>query len=236
MAKRESGYARKPRDAYMTPAWVTWAVIEELRLRGRGLLAPGSMIWEPACGTGQMSQVLAAAKLHVVESDIEPQTTGGRRFDFLATDTPDPFTTAKLDGIFTNPPYSHAEEFIERALALTEPRRGIVAMLLAVDFDSAKGRQRFFAEHPAFGLKLVLTDRITWFEPELPPPGVDDVSTPSDNHAWFIWDWSFRLGMSLAYSSAPEPVLRDLSAKRSEIRRKIRERNAAAAPTTVAAE
>lgn len=234
MAKRESGYARKERDAYNTPAWVTLVLIEELR--SRGLLPLGSLIWEPAAGPGKMAAVLRAAGLTVFASDIAPETPETMRGNFLSDEVNDLLVKPHTHGIITNPPYVHATEFVEHALELTEPRGGLVAMLLPVDFDSAKGRRNIFADHAAFGLKIALTDRITWFEPELPPPGVDDVATPSDNHAWFVWDWGFRLGRSLAYCGAPEAVLDDLSRKRSAIRRQIRERNRAAVAAILAGE
>jgi hypothetical protein len=50
---------------------------------------------------------------------------------------------------------------------------------LRVDFDSGRTRADLFRDNPSFVGKLVLLDRIKWFE---------GASGPSDNHAWFIWD------------------------------------------------
>jgi hypothetical protein len=77
-----------------------------------------------------------------------------------------------------------AVAFIERALAITEPWQGQVAMLLRRDFDSAPGRVHLFRDHPAFAATIVLLGRITWFEPR--------VASPAENHAWFLWDWQHR--------------------------------------------
>src|SRR5262249_49137964 len=80
-----------------------------------------------------------------------------------------------------NPPYGEgrrgeeAVRFIEHALELGVPR---VAMLLRNDFDSAISRQHLFRHNPTFAGKLVLLNRIKWF---------DGPSSPSDNHAWFCW-------------------------------------------------
>ena len=57
-----SGYARVPRDAYYTPAWVTEALLSQVSFRGA--------VWEPAAGGGDMSSVLRSAGYHVVETDI----------------------------------------------------------------------------------------------------------------------------------------------------------------------
>jgi hypothetical protein len=76
-----------------------------------------------------------------------------------------------------NPPYGSngrsqlAADFISHALKL-EARR--VIMLLGVDFDSAKTRTDLFRDCPQLSRKIVLIDRIKWF---------DGPSSPSDNHA-----------------------------------------------------
>jgi hypothetical protein len=80
--------------------------------------------------------------------------------------------------VVTNPPYELAQQFIEHALRITEPHRGLVAMLLRCDFDSARTRQHLFAQCPAFAKKLVLTKRIVWFAPAK--------ASPSFNHAWYL--------------------------------------------------
>jgi hypothetical protein len=59
--------------------------------------------------------------------------------------------------------------------ALKVPR---VAMLLRNDFDSAITRQHLFRHEPRFAFKLILLNRIKWF---------DGPSSPSDNHAWFVF-------------------------------------------------
>jgi hypothetical protein len=99
MSQRDSGYERKDRDAYFTPAWVTEALLPHL-LACR-------VIWEPACGTGQMVGVFSGIA-KVIATDIE---TGQ---DFLRAESFDG------DAIVTNPPYHRATEFIERALSLRE--------------------------------------------------------------------------------------------------------------------
>lgn len=178
MSQRESGYARKERDLYETPEWVTEALLPHL--------PPVDWLWEPACGTGKMARVLCKAAAAVSRSDIDPQCQPADRYDFL---TLIPGVWQHGDGarvgIVTNPPYDLAPEFIEQALRLMEPAHGFVAMLLRTDFDHAKSRAHLFRDCPAFAKKLVLTKRIVWFEPE---PGAKGKS-PSFNHAWFIWDW-----------------------------------------------
>lgn len=182
MSQRDSGYARKERDLYETPEWVTSA----LRIH---MPRPVCKAWEPACGSGKMSRVLASWCGCVVSSDIEP-TPLSYEADFLQCGMHD-----GADAIITNPPYEQATEFVEHALRLTEGVGGMVAMLLRTDFDHAKGRSHLFGMCPAFTKKVVLTKRIVWFEPE---PGAKGKS-PSFNHAWFIWDHQHEGSPTLAY-------------------------------------
>lgn len=170
MSQRDSGYERKERDLYETPEWVTRALLPHLSVGVRA-------IWEPACGSGKMSRVLEAAGYRVHATDIEQGE------DFLAFEGAGLFT----DAVVTNPPYVHAQKFIERALCVAEH----VAMLLRTDFDHAKTRQHLFSMSPRFAKKVVLTKRIQWFE--------DSKGQPSFNHAWFIWDWQHKGPPTLAY-------------------------------------
>ena len=174
MSQRDSGYARVAFDQYETPEWATLALLRHIPRR---VLT----IWEPAAGSGKMACALQKGGHAVRATDIQDH------IDFF---------TIKIDGfgdsaIITNPPYSCAQEFIEHALELTSDDGGFVAMLLRTDFDHAKSRRHLFADHPAFSKKLVLTKRIQWFE--------DSKSSPSFNHAWFIWDWQDQHLPTLCY-------------------------------------
>lgn len=172
MSQRDSGYERKELDSYETPAWVTEALLD-------GHLRPPSVVWEPACGSGKMVDALGLLNAKIIGTDI---LTGD---DFLTR------SPLQCDAIITNPPYKLATKFIDRALTITRPVHGFVAMLLRTDFDHAKTRQRLFGGHSAFAKKLVLTKRIKWFE--------DSEGQPSFNHAWFIWDWQHAGLPTLAY-------------------------------------
>lgn len=176
MAQRFSEYARKPDDDYSTPEWVTWAVIPHLKLRR------SATILEPAPGAGGMAKVFRAAGFNVIRGsgDFLKRGRSGQR----------------IDAVCTNPPYGGrgnlALRFIEKALDETKPH-GIVAMLLKVDFDSGRTRTHVFRDHSAWSLKLVLLDRIRWFEPAIAPP--------SENHAWFVWRWGHKGPATIAYGS-----------------------------------
>jgi hypothetical protein len=167
MSQRASGYARRANEDYPTPPWVT-AVI------ARHLLPRAVHIWEPAAGHGALAQALTD------DWRFRVSATGD---DFFGhSSLPDPC----VDAIVTNPPYGAdgrnliACAFIRHALKFDVRT---VAMLLRIDFDSAKTRVDIFRDCPTFAGKIVLLDRVKWF---------DGPSAPSDNHAWFIWDRQHR--------------------------------------------
>jgi len=169
-AMGSSGYERIEADFYPTEAWCTRALLKNFWW----LTAP---VWEPACGEGHISKVLSEAGRSVYSTDLHDRGYGTPGQDFLKqTATPDGFFH-----IFTNPPYSVAEEFIRHAIKLTEPRKGAVAMLLRNEYDCAAGRVDLF-RHPAFAAKLVLTKRPRWI--------AGSKGSPRHNYAWYVWDWS----------------------------------------------
>ncbi len=85
--------------------------------------------------------------------------------------------------VATNPPFSLAEKFVRHAVNSTHDLCGRVAMLLPYSFDAAKTRQDLFRS--PFKIRYNLTKRIRWENLEQKKAG------PSQNHAWFVWDWSY---------------------------------------------
>lgn len=179
MSQRNSGYERSVRDTYLTPTWVTQALVPHVRTPAQ--------VWEPACGPGKIIQALSEKwpEVPIVGTDLDY----GR--DFLM-ERELPFD---VDAIITNPPYNLAQEFVEHAVRLMEGRGGYVAMLMRTDWDHAKTRAHLFRDCPAFAKKVVLTKRVVWFEPE---PG-ERGKSPSFNHSWWIWDWRHEGPPTIAY-------------------------------------
>lgn len=176
MTQSASRYDRLAGDKYYTPRWVTEALLSVETFAGG--------VWDPAAGRGDMLDVFGPDSHG---SDIAPERDGIKPIDFFEIKA-----GGRWPNIVTNPPYGTgsrlAVRFIEHALDLTMPLGGKVAMLLKVDFDSAGGRRRLFADHPAFAVKYVLTRRIRWANLEQSAAG------PTENHAFFLWDWRKRGG------------------------------------------
>lgn len=182
MSQRNSEYARKERDLYQTPSWVTKALVPFIPRRV-------SRIWECACGDGQMVRALKESDYEVIATDIH---NSGWGWDFLTMPAwPEPF-----DAIITNPPFEHATQFIEQAIRFTEPNAGFVAMLLRTDFDHAKSRTHLFRDSPVFASKVVLLKRIVWFADDNGKPK----ASPSFNHAWFCFDHRHEGPATISYA------------------------------------
>ncbi len=183
MSQRHSEYKRQPDELYETPPWVTRCIVPWLKHYGL------QYVWEPAPGSRKMVN-----ELRRLGFDVSYHA----KQDFLTAESPrgrdpglDPGCNPEIDAICTNPPYGKggklAEQFIEHALILSDS----VAMLLRVDFDSGKTRQHLFGGNPAFSHKIVLLDRIMWFEGSV---------GPSTNHAWFCWRRTHQGRPTISYA------------------------------------
>jgi hypothetical protein len=178
MTAPKGTYERQAGDLYPTPAWVTQVLCDAVRFRGR--------VWEPAAGRGDMANVLRDAGYDVRCTDIEGDRLGCDgcfEQDFLKTHhgTLSLGRFGEAFSIITNPPYSHAQEFIRQALALTEPVGGMVAMLLRNEFDCGIKRRDLWVR-PSFREKIVLTKRPFWFN-DAPMQ-----NHPRHNFSWLLWD------------------------------------------------
>lgn len=192
MTQAASGYVRLEGDRYYTPAWVTEALLNVETFVGG--------VCDPGAGAGHIVDVLKRAGLAASGFDVAPD-----RADIVERDFFDLSAASVCDNVIGNPPYGTggrlAVRFIRQALALTagSAAQGKVAMLLRVDFDSANGRRDLFADHPAFAAKYVLTRRIRWANLEQSAAG------PTENHAWFVWDWRRRAGTVPTLGYLPLP-------------------------------
>ena len=128
MASRITGgntaYKRNGSDFYPTPCEVTLSLLNFL------MIPKNKIIWEPACGDGDMSRVMQEIGYTVKESDIQ------KGEDFLE------IPIKECDWIITNPPFSKAEQFIRRCNQHNKP----FALLLKSQYWHAKKRYNLFDE------------------------------------------------------------------------------------------
>lgn len=152
-------------DFYPTPEWATYALIESERFEGE--------IWEPACGDGAMSNVLALTGNSVVSTDLYDRGFGKSGVDFLKT-------RHQAVNIVTNPPYNSAEQFVEVGVKAAKKK---FALLLRLAFlEGARRANTIFAEAPPSTV-WVFSERITFY-----PAGHVAKGSGTTAYAWFVWD------------------------------------------------
>lgn len=127
---------RIPNEFYPTPPEAVRALLSVESFDGS--------IWEPACGEGAISMVLAAAGHRVVSTDRYAYGFGETGVDFLTERSP------RARHIVTNPPYGHglADAFMLKALALTRETGGKVALLLNLASLCHPGRTDLWRRQP----------------------------------------------------------------------------------------
>lgn len=133
IAGGNSATGRRAWDLYQTPPEATLALLNFLTI------PKGAVIWECACGSGEMSRTIAASGYKVISSDIEDHGFGQNGIDFVTYCQENNF-----DWIITNPPFFLAEPFVRRAWEYKRP----FAFLLKSQFWHAARRTALFEECP----------------------------------------------------------------------------------------
>lgn len=149
--------SRSPYDYYPTPEWcyenlpIDWSQFKTAM--------------EPCEGDGRITKFLQNKGMEVTTCEIRHDKDF---FDYGHDFTED----HGFDLIFTNPPFSIAQEFIEHAMSLSTT----VIMLLRINFLSSQKRYDFWQQFPPDGL-FVLSKR----------PSFTGTGTDSQEYAWFVW-------------------------------------------------
>ncbi len=175
-------WERKPADLYPTPVDATESIIpliEAISITADGVDRSGmegrsiKRVWEPACGDGRLSRVLEWHGLEVTSSDLrEFPGYGNPGVDFLKPSVEGCF---KYDAIITNPPFSHAKEFLIQA----RKHAPVVIFLLKQNYWNTKGRLDLWDEHrPTFFLPI--TWRLAFLKSERG-------NSPLMDCAWCVW-------------------------------------------------
>lgn len=198
-------------DFFATPAGVVRAILPFL---------PRVSTLDPCCGDGAILRVLAAEPIWRKRSHrgFEINTARAHSARRIATS---PDRVVERDGlaamswsgpllVLTNPPYSGAIDFAERAIVETAPVNGTVALLLRLGFLASAARGNFHRQHPSdiyvlegrpsfcmsvrckgdpgcsWGVQLPLDAA----RPKRCPECDGDVgisTTDASEYAWFVW-------------------------------------------------
>ena len=158
---------RSENDLYPTPRRGTVGIVEKELFVGS--------VWECACGTGEMSEVLKEYNLDVFSSDLINRGYGDATIDFLNYSRPN------YDNIITNPPFSLANEFIAQAKKFANNK---IAFLLPGNFSGSEGRFKMFKDRE-FPLKEInhFSRRLT-----INKPGYTGKNKGMMHYCWYVWD------------------------------------------------
>lgn len=164
--------SRAPYEFYPTPPEATRALLAAESFEGG--------VWEPACGRGHISKVLASAGLEVVSTDLIARDFGAGGVDFFRETRP------RAKHIVTNPPYGRglADRFVEHALRLTAPTGGKVAMLLNLASLAHPLRHALWTSRTPSKV-YVLDELVCWPEDD---PSRATRATQGHRYCWVVWD------------------------------------------------
>lgn len=166
--KQAHVWERADKDWYVEPPFAVKCLADTVRFRGE--------IYDPACGRGTIPEVFAERGHRVSGSDIADRGYGYRK-DFLAAQH------SRWANIVTNPPYSHAQAFIEQSLAYTIYK---VAVIVQIGFLASVKRHAWFKRSPVSRV-VILSKR-----PSMPPGDQydpdKDATGGSTDFCWLVFD------------------------------------------------
>lgn len=172
-------------DYFPTPPWATRALFEHV-LPAAGLRDPHNQLsaWEPACGEGHMSTVLAEYCAPVIATDVFDYSQGDparwppgwfRPLDFLDPTAEHPV----CDLIITNPPFKTAIEFA--LLGLERAAEGVALLVRTQWIESAGRYDRLFRERPPT-VFAPFVERVPMVKGRWDP-----TASTATAYAWFVW-------------------------------------------------
>lgn len=163
--------SRPPNDYYATDPKAAELLLE--------LETFSPNIWECACGEGHLSKVFEKAGYNVRSTDLVDRGFGTGGIDFLSDNI------QHWDGdIITNPPYRHAQLFVEKALSIISPGMKVV-MFLRVQFLEGKRRKKMYEKHPP-KVVYISSSRLRCAK------NGEFKGSSAVAFAWFVWVKGFR--------------------------------------------
>lgn len=230
MSATNRGRERIKDDAYLTPSWSVHRLLEKITL-------PAGRWLEPCAGEGAIIRAVNEKRKDVVwgAAEVRPECLPalkklgfdkGSLVDFLRLDPNE--LVGKFEVVFTNPPYSLAEEFLERGLEVCPH----VVFLLRLNFLGSSDRHFFLKEYtpdvyvlpnrPSFvqavscSLKKTGCDYNTYLPPNVQVPRdcpkckapVEVSSSDATEYAWFHFQQVPRAEGKLVMLDATDAAVR----------------------------
>lgn len=180
MSATNRGAVRRESDFYATPLESVYSFLDNY-----DEIKDNDLILEPSAGNGAIIKALRnrGYKNHIVAIELreeERENLIGHAdsvgtLDFLKD--PD---LGKFDVIIGNPPYSLAQEFIDKSLSLLRPG-GRLIFLLRTNFLESEKRFKWWQDKIPSGL-YTLHKR----------PSFTGKGTDATSYSWFVWEQTDR--------------------------------------------
>lgn len=166
-------------DYYATPYGGTELLLDNVNFTGNFL--------EPCVGGGHIAEIIKRYyNVEIFGSDLVdrgyPNTLVA---DFLTHKF-----DRKFDNIITNPPYSLAQEFLEKGMEVVNDN-GKIAMFLKIQFLEGAKRREMFIHYPPKYIYVFSKRQNPWRNGSQ----VDEKGKPWAStmcFAWFIWEKGFK--------------------------------------------
>lgn len=174
-------------DYYATPYESTKLLLNNVKFYGNFL--------EPCVGGGHIAEVI---KKYYPNEPVYCMDLVDRGYpntlvkDFLTYD----FLDQKFDNIITNPPYSLAQEFLEKSMNIINDN-GKIAMFLKIQFLEGAKRLEMFKKYPPKYIYVFTKRQNPWRNGN----PLDEKGKPWSStmcFAWFVWE----------KGSMSEPIIR----------------------------
>jgi hypothetical protein len=183
-------------DDYPTPPWATRAFIEHIV---KPYIKPNDEVLEPCSNRGYMAEPLKETFDNVVCTDIEDYGYTGLtgKCDFLYPNQLETFLSKPIDFTFANPPFRIIEQFIQRALDISQGGVFIFArtsLLEGQDRYASLYRDnppKIFAQYAERVIlskgRLLDPNDTYWHIDEKTGKGEYRKPSSATSYAWFCW-------------------------------------------------
>ena len=160
---------REKDDFYPTPIFATQSLLDREKFIGN--------VWECACGTGKMSEVIKSNGYDVISSDLVDRGYGQANIDFLKS-------TKKVDNIITNPPFKLGQDFVLHGLTLVKNKLAVFNKLNFL--EGMRRKEKIFNQNKLKNV-YVFSKRVSF---------VKEGQTKSAGgliaFAWFVFDVNYN--------------------------------------------
>jgi hypothetical protein len=188
---RSDGKERESNDYYATDPIAIDKLIKYFKDNNINIIQDNDVIWENACGEGNLSKRLNELNYTVMSTDInnrgyESRYICGATNNFI--ENPEYYKYILDDNpkiILTNPPYKYAKEWVEKSLETLHPK-GKLILLLKLQFLESIDRYKLFKTTPLKYI-LVFSKRLSCYDSNIKLKNSGLIA-----YAWYIWDKEYK--------------------------------------------